>query len=174
MHCQKLSQNGHRGTPNRQTQDQNKSFSGRQHKTNYFILLYLFILLLLFCFHKQTLPQFDHLNKNLLRGTNNSKMLLGGNTAGRETHEPTTRKRCATNKLKISGKRGPNWMIKAVIDLFGILINQDFFISLVDVNKDNEISVLAGVSHPTPYALFALLARPESPSPFLSKACHAD
>ena len=98
-------------------------------------------------------------------------MLLGGNTAGRETHEPTTRKRCATNKLKISGKRGPSGMIKAVIDLFGILINQDFFISLVDVNKENDIS--AGVSYPTPRALFAILARPESPSPFLSKACHA-
>ena len=123
--------------------------------------------------HDQTFPQVDHTNKNLLRGTNNSKMLLGGNTAGRETHEPTTRKRCATNKLKISGKRGPNGMIKAVIDLFGILINQDFFISLVDVNKEKDISVLAGVSYPTPRELFALLARPESPSPFLSKACHA-
>ena len=100
-------------------------------------------------------------------------MLLGGNTAGRETHEPTTRKRCATNKLKISGKRGPNGMIKAVIDLFGMLINQDFFISLVDVNKENDINVLADVSYPTPRALFALLARPESPSPFLSKTCHA-
>ena len=99
-------------------------------------------------------------------------MLLGGNTAGRETHEPTTRKRCATNKLKISGKRGPSRMIKAVIDLFGIIINQDFFFSLVDVNKENDISVLAGVSYPTPRALFALLARLESPSPFLSKACH--
>ena len=100
-------------------------------------------------------------------------MLLGGNTAGRETHEPTTRKTCATNKLKISGKRGLNGMVKAVVDLFGILINQDFFISLVDVNKENDISVLAGVSYPTPRALFALLARLESPSPFLSKACHA-
>ena len=58
--------------------------------------------------HDQTFPQVDHTNKNLLRGTNNSKMLLGGNTAGRETHEPTTRKTCATNKLKISGNRGPN------------------------------------------------------------------
>ena len=58
--------------------------------------------------HHQTFPQVDHTNKNLLRGTNNSEMLLGGNTAGRETHEPTTRKTCATNKLKISGNRGPN------------------------------------------------------------------
>ena len=64
-------------------------------------------------------------------------------------------------------------MIKAVIDLFGILINQDFFISLVDVNKEKDISVLAGVSYTTPRALFALLESPESPSPFLSKACHA-
>ena len=64
-----------------------------------------------------------------------------------------------------------NGTVKAVIDLFGILINQDFFISLVDVNKENDIS--AGVSYPTPRALFAILARPESPSPFLSKACHA-
>ena len=39
-----------------------------------------------------------------------------------------------------------------MIDLFGILINQDFFISLVDVNKENDISVLAGVSYPTPRA----------------------
>ena len=37
--------------------------------------------------HHQTFPQVDHTNKNLLRGTNNSKMLLGSNTAGRETHE---------------------------------------------------------------------------------------
>ena len=88
--------------------------------------------------HHQTFPQVDHTNKNLLRGTNNSKMLIGGNTAGRETHEPTTRKRCATNKLKISGKRGPSRMMKAVIDLFGIVINQDFFFSLVDVNKEND------------------------------------
>ena len=121
--------------------------------------------------HDQTFPQVDHTNKNLLRGTNNSKMLLGGNTAGRETHEPTTRKTCATNKLKISGKRGLNGMVKAVIDLFRILVNQDFFISLVDVNKENDIS--AGVSYLTTRALFAILARPESPSPFLSKACHA-
>ena len=98
-------------------------------------------------------------------------MLLVGNTAGRETHEPTTRKTCGTNKLKISGKRGLNGMVKAAIDLFRILINQDFFISLVDVNKENDIS--AGVSYPTTRALFAILARPESPSPFLSKACHA-
>ena len=62
-------------------------------------------------------------------------------------------------------------MIKAVIDLFGILINQDFFISLVDLNKENDIS--AGVSYPTPRALLAFLSRPESPSPFLSKACNA-
>ena len=100
-------------------------------------------------------------------------MLLGCNTAGRERHEPTTRKTCATNKLKISGKRGLNGMVKAVIDLFGILINQDFFISLVDVNKEKDISVLAGVPYLTPRALFALLARPGSPSPFLSKDCHA-
>ena len=49
-----------------------------------------------------------------------------------------------------------------MIDLSGILINQDFFISLVDVNKENDISVLAGVSYPTPRALFPLLARPGS------------
>ena len=48
--------------------------------------------------HDQTFPQVDHTNKNLLRGTNNSKMLLGCNAAGRERHEPTTRKKCATNK----------------------------------------------------------------------------
>ena len=60
-------------------------------------------------------------------------------------------------------------MIKAVIDLFGILINQDFFISLVDVNKENDISVLASVSYPTPCALFALLARPESPSLYFQR-----
>ena len=58
--------------------------------------------------HDQTFPQVDYTNKNLLTGTNNSKMLLGCNTAGRERHEPTTRKTCATNKLKISGNRGPN------------------------------------------------------------------
>ena len=58
--------------------------------------------------HDQTFPQVDYTNKNLLTGTNNSKMLLGYNTAGRERHEPTTRKTCATNKLKISGNRGPN------------------------------------------------------------------
>ena len=58
--------------------------------------------------HHQTFPQVDHTNKNLLRGTNNSKMLLGCNTAGLERQEPTTRKTCATNKLKISGNRGPN------------------------------------------------------------------
>ena len=46
-----------------------------------------------------------------------------------------------------------------MIDLFGILINQDFFTSLVDVNKEKDISVLAGVPFPTPRALFALLAR---------------
>ena len=57
---------------------------------------------------KHAFPQVDYTNKNLLTGTNNSKMLLGCNTAGRERHEPTTRKTCATNKLKISGNRGPN------------------------------------------------------------------
>ena len=46
-----------------------------------------------------------------------------------------------------------------MIDLFGILINHDFFTSLVDVNKEKDISVLAGVPFPTPRALFALLAR---------------
>ena len=45
-----------------------------------------------------------------------------------------------------------NGTVKAVIDLFGILINQDFFISLVDVNKEKDISVLAGVPFPTPRA----------------------
>ena len=64
-------------------------------------------------------------------------------------------------------------MIKVVIDLFGILINQDFFISLVDVNKEKDISALVGVPYTTPRARFALLASPESLSPFLSKACHA-
>ena len=58
--------------------------------------------------HDQTFPQVNYTNKNLLTGTNNSKMLLGCNTAGRERHEPTARKTCATNKLKISGNRGPN------------------------------------------------------------------
>ena len=62
---------------------------------------------------------------------------------------------------------------KAQIDLFGILINQGLFFSKIDVNKEKGISVLAGVPYPTPRALFALLACPESPSPFLSKACHA-
>ena len=61
--------------------------------------------------HDQTFPQVDHTNKNLLRGTNNSKMLLGCNTAGRETHEPTTRKKRATNKKKISSNCGPNGII---------------------------------------------------------------
>ena len=46
--------------------------------------------------HDQTFPQVDHTNKNLLSGTNNSKMLLG------------SKKKRATNKQKISGKRGPN------------------------------------------------------------------
>ena len=64
--------------------------------------------------HDQTFSQVDHTNKNLLRGTNNSKMLLGCNTAGRERQEPTTRKTCATNKLKISGNRRPNG-IKALM-----------------------------------------------------------
>ena len=59
--------------------------------------------------HDQTFSQVQFpTNKNLLRGTNNSKMLLGCNTACRERHEPTARKTCATNKLKISGNRGPN------------------------------------------------------------------
>ena len=141
MHCQNLSQNGHRGTTKSfsgQTQDQIMSFCSRQHKTNYFIIYFF-----LFFFsrantssgrahdkknsqfegttknqqkpryfsgsiHDQTFPQVDYTNKNLLTETNNSKMLLGCNTAGRERHEPTARKTCATNKLKISGNRGPN------------------------------------------------------------------
>ena len=41
-------------------------------------------------------------------------MLLGCNTGGRERHEATTRKECVTNKLKISGNRGPNG-IKALM-----------------------------------------------------------
>ena len=145
MHCQNLSQNGHRGTTKSfsgKTQDQIMSFCSRQRKTNYFIIFYLFIYFFFSrantssgrahdkkkknsqfehttknpqkpkyfsgSIHHQTFPQVDHTNKNLLRGTNNSKMLLGCNTAGRERHEPTTRKTCATNKLKISGNRGPN------------------------------------------------------------------
>ena len=46
-------------------------------------------------------------------------------------------KKRARKKQKISGKRRRNEikaLIKAVIDLFGILINQDFFISQVNVN----------------------------------------
>ena len=144
VHCQNLSQNGHRGTTESfsgQTQDQIMSFCSRQHKTNYFVI-YLFS----FFFsrantssgrardkkkilnsktdttknpqkpknfsgsiHDQTFPQVDRTNKNLLRGTNSSKMLLGCNTAGWERHEPTTRKTsCASNKLKLSGNRRPN------------------------------------------------------------------
>ena len=113
------------------------SFCSRKHKTNYFIIYYFFFFheqtlpqvkhitkknsqfeltiknpqkpkYFSGSIHDQTFSQVDHTNKNLLRGTNNSKMLLGCNTAGRERQEPTTRKTCATNKLKISGNRGPN------------------------------------------------------------------
>ena len=141
VHCQNLSQNGHRGTTKSfsgQTQDQIMSFCNRQHKTNYFIIYFFYYFFsrantssgrahdkknsqferttknpqkpryFSGSIHDQTFPQVDYTNKNLLTGTNNSKMLLGYNTAGRERHEPTTRKTCATNKLKISGNRGPN------------------------------------------------------------------
>ena len=142
VHCQNLSQNGHRGTTKSfsgQTQDQIMSFCSCQHKTNYFIIYFFYYFFFTSkhflrsstwqkknsqferttknqqkpryfsgSIHDQTFPQVDYTNKNLLTGTNNSKMLLGYNTAGRERHEPTTRKTCATNKLKISGNRGPN------------------------------------------------------------------
>ena len=142
VHCQNLSQNGHRGTTKSfsgQTQDQIMSFCSRQHKTNYFIVYFFYFFIFSRAntssgrahdkknsqfehttknpqksryfsgsIHDQTFPQVDYTSKNLLTGTNNSKMLLGCNTAGRERHEPTTRKTCATNKLKISGNRGPN------------------------------------------------------------------
>ena len=123
VHCQNLSQNGHRGTTKSfsgQTQDQNKSFCSCQHTTNLFFLFYLFILILIFFFkskhflrsstwqkrnsqfehttknlqkpryflgsiHDQTFPQVDHTNKNLLSGTNNSKMLLGSKKNVRQT-----------------------------------------------------------------------------------------
>ena len=100
-----------------QTQDQVMSFCSRQHKTNYFIIYLFFFFFheqtlpqvehitkknsqfeltiknpqkpkyFSGSIHDQTFSQVDHTNKNLLRGTNNSKMLLGCNTAGRERHE---------------------------------------------------------------------------------------
>ena len=137
VHCQNLSQNGHRGTTKSfsgQTQDQIMSFCSRQHKTNYFIIYFFYYFFFTSkhflrsstwqkknsqferttknqqkpryfsgSIHDQTFPQVDYTNKNLLTGTNNSKMLLGYNTAGRERHEPTTRKTCATNKTENFG-----------------------------------------------------------------------
>ena len=128
VHCQKLSQNGHRGSTksfSSQTQDQSKCFCSRQRNTRPMFLFHLFIFYFFF-FHDQKLlrsstwqekfsvrrhdqkstktkiflrfnsrPNISSgrsITQNLLSGTNNSKMLLGSNTAGRETHEPTTRK----------------------------------------------------------------------------------
>ena len=58
--------------------------------------------------HDQTFSQVDHTNKNLLRGTNNSKMLLGCNTAGRERHESNQPQEKNVRQTNISGNRGPN------------------------------------------------------------------
>ena len=58
--------------------------------------------------HDQTFSQVDYTNKNLLRGTNNSKMLLGCNTAGRERHEPNQPREKNVRQTNISGNRGPN------------------------------------------------------------------
>ena len=58
--------------------------------------------------HDQTFSQVDHTNKNLLRGTNNSKMLLGCNTAGRERHESNQPEEKNVRQTNISGNRGPN------------------------------------------------------------------
>jgi len=43
----------------------------------------------------------------------------------------------------------------------------------VDVKNEKDNSVLAGVSFHPPYVPFAIPARHESPSPFLSNTCHA-
>ena len=58
--------------------------------------------------HDQTFSQVDHTNKNLLRGTNNSKMLLGCNTAGRERHE--------SNQPQEKSVRQTNWKFRVIAD----------------------------------------------------------
>ena len=73
VHCQNLSQNGHRGTTKSfsgQTQDKNKSFCSCQHTTNFFLLLFfiniyffIFLYIYIFFFHEKTLPQVEHMTK---------------------------------------------------------------------------------------------------------------
>ena len=74
-------------------------------------------------------------------------------------------------KFRVNAGKWNFKSIKALIDLFGILLNQDLFLLLVGLKKEKDISVLAGVPYTTP-TIFALLECPESPSPFLSKVCH--
>lgn len=61
--------------------------------------------------------------------------------------------------------------MKALIDTFGTLTNEDFHISLVDEKYEKGNSVLTGVSFPSPRVPFVLPACQEFPS--LPNACHA-
>ena len=56
--------------------------------------------------------------------------------------------------------------IKAVIDLFGILLNQDLFLLMEDLKKKKDISVLAGVPYTTPSRVFRASRARGIPFPF--------
>ena len=55
--------------------------------------------------------------------------------------------------------------MKALIDTFGTLTNEDFHISLVDEKYEKGNSVLTGVSFPSPCVPFVLPARQLIPFP---------
>ena len=58
--------------------------------------------------------------------------------------------------------------------MFGMLANQDFYMSLVDMKNQEDNTVLSGVPDPPPCAPFTFLGRLESTPPFLSNIHHAD
>ena len=63
--------------------------------------------------------------------------------------------------------------IKAVIDMSGILTNQDFHIHLVDVNNVKNNSNLVGIAFPPSSRVCALVTHPKFPFLSLSNAYHA-
>ena len=58
--------------------------------------------------------------------------------------------------------------------MFRTLTNQDFYMSLVDVENEEDNTVLSGVPYPPPCAPFKLLAQLESTPPLLLNTHHAD
>ena len=57
--------------------------------------------------------------------------------------------------------------------MFGMLANQDFYMSLVDMKNQEDNTDLSGVPDPPPCVPFTLLGRLKSTPPFLSNIHHA-